>query len=82
MKKKMARVTGSKVRCVVESIISTHWPALLMIMRLEFILLYFSAPRYGALAIVIISYWLRIGSAEAKIRQASEKKKSFTEKSH
>jgi hypothetical protein len=51
-------------------------------MRLEFILLYFSAPRYGALAIVIISYWLRIGSAEAKIRQASEKKKSFTEKSH
>jgi len=55
MKEKMARVAGSKVRCVVESIISKHWPALLMIMRLEFILLYFSAPRYGALAIVIIS---------------------------
>jgi hypothetical protein len=55
MNEKMARVAGSKVRYVVVSIISKHWPALLMIMRLEFILLYFSAPGYGALAIVIIS---------------------------
>jgi hypothetical protein len=67
MNEKMARVAGSKVRCVVESIISTHGPALLMIMRLEFILLYFSAPRYGALAIVIISDWLKIGSGSKDV---------------